>query len=58
MLNNIPKKNNTATPRSDGIFDIIGGFKLLTKIDLKTGFYQIRVRHEDIEKAAFQTTYG
>eukprot|EP00171_Calliarthron_tuberculosum_P021638 IDg21638t1 len=58
MLNKITKKNRTPTPRSDEIFDIIGGSKYFTKIDLKTGFHQIRVKPDHIEKTAFQTKYG
>ena len=46
------------TPRSDEIFDILGGSQFFTKIDLKTGFHQIRVKPEDVEKTAFQTKYG
>lgn len=58
MLNKITKKNRTPTPRSDEMFDILGGSKYFTKIDLKTGFHQIRVKPEDVEKTAFQTKYG
>ena len=58
MLNKITKKNSTPTPRSDEMFDVIGGSKIFSKIDLKTGFHQIRVKPEDVEKTAFQTKYG
>lgn len=49
-LNRITKKNNTPIPRSDEMFDRIGGAVFFSKIDLKTGFHQIRVKECDIEK--------
>lgn len=58
LLNKITKKNNTPTPRSDEMFDILGCSRFFTKIDLKTGFHQIRVKPADVEKTAFQTKYG
>eukprot|EP00171_Calliarthron_tuberculosum_P005616 IDg5616t1 len=58
LLNKITRRNNTAVPRSDETFDILGGAKFFTKIDLKTGYHQIRVKPEHIEKTAFQTKYG
>ena len=58
LLNKTTKKNSTPTPGSDEMFDILAGSKVFTKIDLKTGFHQIRVKPEDVEKTAFQTKYG
>lgn len=40
------------------MFDRLGQAKVFSKIDLKTGFHQIRIRPEDIEKTAFTTKYG
>ena len=57
-LNKITKNNNTPIPRSDEMFDRIGGAKVFSKLDLKTGFHQIRVKAEDVEKTAFNTEYG
>ena len=57
-LNRLTKKNNAPIPRSDEIFDRLGGAKFFSKLDLKTGFHQIRVKPEDIEKTAFNTKYG
>lgn len=57
-LNRITKKNNAPLLRSDEMFDRLGGARLFSKLDLKTGFHQIRVRPEDIEKTAFSTKYG
>ena len=57
-LNLITKKNNAPLPRSDEMFDLLGEAKVFSKMDLKTGFHQIRVKTEDIEKTAFNTKYG
>ena len=57
-LNRITKKNCTPLPRSDEMFDMLGEANVFSKMDLKTGFHQIRVKKEDIEKTAFNTKYG
>ena len=40
------------------MFDLLGEAKVFSKMDLKTGFHQIRVKPEDIEKTAVNTKYG
>ena len=40
------------------MFDRLGAAKYFSKMDLKTGFHQIRVKPEDIVKTAFNTKYG
>ena len=57
-LNRHTKKNNAPIPRSDEIFDRLGGAKSFSKLDTETGFHQIRVKPEGIEKTAFNTNYG
>ena len=57
-LNRITKKNNAPLSRPDEMFDRLGHARVFSKPDLKTGFHQIRVRPEDIEKTAFNTKYG
>jgi len=57
-LNRITKRNNAPIPRSDEMFDRLGGAKVFSRLDLKTGFHQIRMKAEDIEKTAFNTKYG
>lgn len=57
-LNRITKRNNAPLPRSDEMFDMLGDAKVFSKMDLKTGFHQIRVKPSDVEKTAFNTKYG
>ena len=57
-LNRITKRNNAPIPRTDEMFDRIGGASVFSRLDLKTGFNQIRMRPKDIEKTAFNTKYG
>ena len=57
-LNRITKKNNAPLPRTDEMFDRIGGAKVFSRLDMKTGFHQIRVKPSDVEKTAFNTKYG
>ena len=57
-LNRITKRNNAPLPRSDEMFDRPGGPKVFSKLDLKTGFHQIRFRPDHIEKTAFDNKYG
>lgn len=57
-LNRITKRNNVPIPRTDEMFDRLGKATVFSKLDLKSGFHQIRVRNDDIEKTAFKTKYG
>ena len=57
-LNRITKKNSTPIPRTDEMFDRLSSAKYFSKLDLKSGFHQIRIRREDVEKTAFNTKYG
>jgi len=57
-LNRITKKNRALIPRMDEMFDRLGGAQVFSKMDLKTGYHQIRIRPEDVEKTAFNTKYG
>lgn len=47
-LDGITKRNSTSVSKSEEMFDRLGQATLFSKIDLKTGFYQIRIRPEDI----------
>jgi hypothetical protein len=57
-LNNITIKNSYPLPLVDELFDRLQGAKYFTKIDLRSGYHQIRIVDEDIPKTAFRTRYG
>lgn len=48
MLNSFTVKNEAGLPRSDEIFDQIKGAKVFSKLDLCSGYYQIRVNNDDV----------
>ncbi|XP_062113714.1 uncharacterized protein LOC133825292, partial [Humulus lupulus] len=51
-------KNKYPLPRIDDLFDQLQGSIVFSKIDLRSGYYQLRIRDEDIPKTAFRTRYG
>ncbi|GJY69987.1 putative reverse transcriptase domain-containing protein [Tanacetum coccineum] len=57
-LNKLTVKNRYPLPRIDDLFDQLQGSRVYSKIDLRSGYHQLRVREEDISKTAFRTRYG
>jgi hypothetical protein len=57
-LNKITIKKNYPLLRVDDLLDRLAGAKVFSRIDLKSGYYQIRIAEEDIEKTACRTRYG
>ncbi|GJT31461.1 putative reverse transcriptase domain-containing protein [Tanacetum coccineum] len=57
-LNKLTVKNRYPLPRIDDLFDQLQGSNIYSKIDLRLGYHQLRVREQDIPKTAFRTRYG
>jgi hypothetical protein len=57
-LNAVTIKNKYPLPRIDVLFDQLVGAKVFSKIDLHSGYHQIKIRASDIPKTAFSTIYG
>ena len=54
-LNQLAVKNKYPLPRIDELFDQRGGSKFFSKIDLWSGYHQLKIREEDITKTPFKT---
>ncbi|TKC11709.1 hypothetical protein FA727_23800, partial [Robertmurraya kyonggiensis] len=57
-LNAVTIKNKYPLPRIDILFDQLAGARVFSKIDLRSGYHQIKIRPCDIPKTAFSTRYG
>ncbi|WVZ76071.1 hypothetical protein U9M48_024073 [Paspalum notatum var. saurae] len=57
-LNAVTVKNKYPLPHIDILFDQLARSRVFSKIDLRSGYYQIKIREEDIPKTAFSTRYG
>ena len=58
QLNRVTTKNRYPLSRIDDLFDQLRGARVYSKIDLRTGYHQLRVREADIPKTTFRTRYG
>ena len=58
QLNNVMIQNRYPLPKIDDLFEQWRGARVYFKIDLRTGYHQLRVRETDIPKTAFRTRYG
>nr|GFA81360.1 putative reverse transcriptase domain-containing protein [Tanacetum cinerariifolium] len=56
-LNKLTIKNRYPLPRIDDLFDQLQGSSVYSKIDMRSGYHQLRVREEDIPKTTFRTRY-
>nr|GFA15202.1 putative reverse transcriptase domain-containing protein [Tanacetum cinerariifolium] len=56
-LNKLTVKNRYPLLQNDDLFDQLQGSSIYSKIDLRSGYHQLRVREQDIPKMAFQTRY-
>nr|GEW83364.1 putative reverse transcriptase domain-containing protein [Tanacetum cinerariifolium] len=57
-LNKLTVKNHYPLPRIDDLFDQLQGSSVYLKIELRSGYHQLRVREQDVPKTAFRTRYG
>jgi hypothetical protein len=57
-LNAVTIKNKYPLPRIDILFDELAGSKVFSKIDLRSGYHQIKIKPSDVPKTAFSTRYG
>jgi hypothetical protein len=57
-LNKRTIKNKYPLPRIIDLFDQVGGAKIFSKLDLRSGYHQVRIKDEDINKTTFRTRYG
>ncbi|KAM2869733.1 hypothetical protein FF1_017608 [Malus domestica] len=58
QLNRVAIKNHYPLPRIDDLFDQLKGVCVFSKIDLRSGYYQLKIKNKDVPKTAFRTHYG
>ena len=57
-LNQMTIKIKYLVPRIDDLFDQLGDSWYFSKIDLRSGYHQLKIRKQDVSKIAFRTRYG
>ncbi|XP_019246407.1 PREDICTED: uncharacterized protein LOC109226058, partial [Nicotiana attenuata] len=58
QLNKVTVKNRYPLPSIDDLFDQLQGAQVFSKIDLRSGYHQLKIRDSNILKTAFRTRYG
>ena len=58
QLNKMKMKNKYPLPRIDDLFDQLKGASFISKIDLRSGYHQLRIKDADVHKMTFRTRYG
>ena len=58
QINKVTVKNKYPLPRIEDLFDQLEGAGVFSKIGLRLGYYQLRVKEGDVPKTAFRTRYG
>ena len=58
QLNKVTVRNKYPLPRIDDLFDQLQGPKVFSKINLRSGYHQFRIKDVDVPKTAFRTRYG
>ena len=58
QLNRVTIRNQYSLPRIDELFDQLQGSRVYSKIDLRSGYHQLRFQESDVPKTAFRTRYG
>jgi hypothetical protein len=58
QLNKITIKNKYPLPGIDDLFDQLKGARMFSKIDLRSGYHQVRIKEEDTNETTFSTRYG
>ncbi|KAL5555306.1 hypothetical protein UlMin_037542 [Ulmus minor] len=57
-LNKVTIKNKYPLPRIDDLFDQLKGAVVFSKVDLRSGYHQLKIKEDDVPKSAFRTRYG
>ena len=58
QLNKVTIRNKYPLPRIDDLFDQLQGATVFSKINLRLGYHQLRIRESDVPKTSFRTRYG